>query len=179
MKPYTLYLITLAMIVAGALNWGLVGAFGVDAVKGVLGPNLASVVYIAIGAAALLHVFKRDYYLPFLGDSAFPCGPLTPKAPVGANVAVEIQTEPNANIVYWAAEQHTDRQVKKNPWIAYDAYLNSGVTRSDDTGKAVLRVRNPVGYIVPVKGELMPHIHYRVCTQHGMLSRVETAYIGK
>lgn len=181
MKPYTLYLVTLVLILAGALNWGLVGAFDLNPVNmlaNAMGyPVIETLVYIVIGVAAIIHIFRRDYYLPFLGPSVFPCGPLAPKTPTGANVAVEITTEPNSNVIFWAAEPSTDGKVRSNPWIAYDMYTNSGVVRSDDTGKAVLRVRNPAPYQVPFKGKLAPHIHYRTCTQHGMLSPVQTVEI--
>jgi uncharacterized membrane protein YuzA (DUF378 family) len=178
MFGHKFYLVTLAIIIVGALNWGLVGAFDFNAVELLGNPSLISAVYIAVGLSALVHLFRRDYYLPFLGSSAFPCGPLQPKTPQGANTAIEITTVPNSNVVFWAAEPSTDRKAKDNPWfVAYDAYLNSGVTRSDGDGRAILRVRMPSSYTVPYKGELDPHIHYRTCLKGGMLSPVETVFV--
>lgn len=169
------YLVTAALVVIGALNWGLVGAFDVDVVQLLGYPFLIQSTYIIIGLAALFHIFRRDYYLPFLGAAAFPCGPLQPKEPEGADTAVEIKTVPNANIVYWAAESATNKSIQQNPWVAYDKYLNSGVTRSNNDGRAVLKVRMPSAYKVPLRGTLIPHVHYRTCVKNGLLGPVQTA----
>ena len=54
----TLNLILLVLIIIGALNWGLVGAFHFDAVAHFLGSRtLASrIVYDAIGLSALVYL---------------------------------------------------------------------------------------------------------------------------
>ena len=171
---------TLILVIVGALNWGLVGIFKfnlVDWLASKTFSGLAPVVYILVGLAALLHLFSRDYYLPFLGDAVFPCGALTEKTPDSADVSVTITTKPNVNIVYWAAEPNT--KTLSTPWEAYDKYANTGVTRSDSTGKAVLKFRSPAQYKTPgmIQRTLQPHVHYRQCNQNGMLERVETVYV--
>jgi uncharacterized membrane protein YuzA (DUF378 family) len=47
-------IITLALIIVGGLNWGLVGLFGFDLVAAIFGPGsgLSHVVYILVGISA-------------------------------------------------------------------------------------------------------------------------------
>lgn len=170
-------IITLAWIVLGALNWGLVGLLGVNVVERVLGKKIAMVVYVIIGLSALVHVVSRDYYLRFLGQAAFPCDAMLERIPEGADLEVAVQVEPHSNVIYWASEPQ--QQVQSSPWIAYQAFANAGVARSDAQGRAVLRVRGPPSaYQVGLfRKTLKPHIHYRVCNSQGMLSRVETVYV--
>ena len=173
-------LVTLALVVIGALNWGLIGAFNFNLVNWVATNTFTSLepaVYILVGVAALFHIFSRDYYLPFLGDTAYPCGSLSVKTPKNANVSIEVKVEPNVNVIYWAAE--VNEKIYDNPWVAYDEFENAGVARSDEFGRAILRVRSPASYKVGhlVKRTLKPHVHYRVCKHTGMLGRVETAYV--
>lgn len=176
-------LVTLALIVIGALNWGLVGALGFNLVSWLAKHTFSSIepaVYILVGLSALVHIVSRDYYLPFLGDAAYPCGSLETKTPRDADTAVTVQVEPNVNVIYWAAELND--KVQENPWVAYDEYANAGVAKSDDQGKAVLRFRTPASYKVP-RGfgvwnkELEPHVHYRICRHSGMVGRVETVFL--
>lgn len=174
-------LVSLFLVVLGALNWGLYGVFGFNAVEWVAKHTssvVEPIVYAVIGVAAIVHMFSRDYFLPFLGQMAYPCGSLTPKTPYDANTSVTITVEPNVNVVYWASEP--DAKVVDNPWLAYSEYENTGVARSDEKGKVTLKVRTPSAYKVPRMGmekTLNPHIHYRTCTMSGMLSRVETVFL--
>lgn len=167
------------LIVAGALNWGLIGFFDFNLVEWIgdrTFEHFDTIVYCLVGISAIFYFFARDYYLNFLGPSAFPCGSLAEKTPEGADTSVTVKTEPNVNVIYWSAE-HGDK-VASDPWIAYSQYSNAGIVRSNAKGEAILRVRKPVSYKVGVfKKTLMPHIHYRTCDSNGMLSRVETAYI--
>lgn len=173
--------ISLGLIVIGALNWGLIGVINFNFVAWIAEHTfllLEPIVYTLVGVAALIHLFSRDYYLPFLGKCVYPCGSLTPKSPMDADVTIRVTVEPNVNVIYWAAEP--DSKVIDNPWLAYSEYENTGVARSNEKGEAVLRVRKPAAYKVPgmlYEKTLKPHIHYRTCTMDGMLSRVETAFI--
>lgn len=177
----TLKMLPVLLVLIGALNWGLVGGMQFDLVQYLAGlvqiPEVATVLYLAVGLSGVYLATRRDTYLPFLGKSAFPCGPLTEKKPADADVSVSVVVKPNSNVVYWAAEPGQDAY--ENPWIAYDKYANSGVARSDSSGKAVLHVRSPAGYGVRkfgglIKKALKPHVHYRVCTYDGMLGPVKT-----
>lgn len=162
------------LVIAGALNWGLLEAFDVDLVRTVFGSN-AGLVYLLVGLAGLLFAMDRDFYLPFLGASAFPCEPLAEKTPEDADVSVTVRVKPHCNVVYWAAEE--SEAIIDDPWTAYAENANSGVTRSDANGIAVLSVRSPAAYRVPFKGLLRPHVHYRVCKKPGMLGPIKTAML--
>lgn len=169
-------MVSLVLLVAGGLNWGLVGALRFNLVAWLASHSFAAlerVVYLLVGAAAVYHLTRRDFYLPFLGRAVYPCGSLQEKVPENANAQVAIKTTPNANVIYWASEPSD--AIMHNPWLAYQTGANSGVTRADDNGVAVLRVRRPGAYRVPAGGVQAPHVHYRVCIHpSGMLSPVET-----
>jgi hypothetical protein len=134
------------------------------------------ILFILIGFVALIKMFSRDYYLPFLGESAFPCGFLLSKSPELANREVHVYAPPFSTIIYWAAE--SDKEVKANPILAYAKNLNAGVTTSDESGRAILKIREPAGYYVAGgMKKLSPHVHYRICKTGGMLGRIETVFL--
>jgi uncharacterized membrane protein YuzA (DUF378 family) len=171
---------TLLLVVVGALNWGLVGVFDFNLVAWLAKKTFASlenIVYGLVGLSALFHILSRDFYLPFLGDTVFPCDSMTTKVPLNADTQVKIETTPNTNVVYWAAESH--KEVMDNPWVAYAENSNAGVVRSDVNGIAVLKFRKPAAYKVGVGGwkTVDPHVHYRVCAYPGMLSEIKTVYV--
>ena len=176
----TIEYFTLALIVLGALNWGIVGVAKFNPVQWIADHSFsafAPLLYILIGISALIHIFSRDYYLPFLGDAAFPCGSLVEKMPMNADASAIVQVSPHASVVYWAAEPNAT--VVENPWLAYNKFANTGVAKADENGHAVLKFRTPAAYKVPrlISNELKPHVHYRVCKSSGMLGRVETVYM--
>lgn len=176
-----LEMITLLLIVVGALNWGLVGVFGFNLVTFVANYTfgwLENLVYILVGVSAVVHILSRNYYLPFLGDAVFPCNSMVEKVPANANTEVKIETTPNVNVIYWASESHD--KVVANPWLAYEQYSNAGVTRSDVNGMATLKFREPSAYkVANGMKTLQPHVHYRVCAFPGMLSEVKTVFTHK
>ena len=57
--PY-LGLIAYILVIFGALNWGMVGVFGVDLVARLFGNNTlgARIIYILIGVAAIVMLLK-------------------------------------------------------------------------------------------------------------------------
>jgi uncharacterized membrane protein YuzA (DUF378 family) len=174
-------IVTLLLIVVGAINWGIYGATKgrFDLVQGALGKRsyVSCAVFVIVGISALVHVFSRDYYLPFLGKAAFPCGPLEAKEPKDADTAVRVIVPPGASVVYWAAETPNEvDSVAKNPWLAYGRYTNAGVAIADQRGLAVMRVRRPGRY--EVRGRwgrpLRAHVHYRTCDGTGSLGPVRT-----
>jgi uncharacterized membrane protein YuzA (DUF378 family) len=166
-------MVTLVFLLLGGIILGIKGALDYDIFASL--KTLGMVLYIIIGLSALYNVFSRDYYLPFLGDSAHPCGILTEKTPDGANAQVVITTRPYTSVLYWASEPND--QIVENPWLAYGSNKNAGVATSDAHGKAVLRVRSPSKYKVPSGRTLQPHIHYRVCIGNGMLSKIKTVNV--
>jgi uncharacterized membrane protein YuzA (DUF378 family) len=170
-------MLTLVFLLLGALILGIKGVFNFDIFGSKNLKMLGRVIYIIIGISALYNLFSRDYYLPFLGDSAHPCGSLTEKTPENATIQMMIQTKPNTSVLYWASEPSENNQIMENPWLAYGSNKNAGVATSNDKGIAILRVRSPSGYKVPSGRTVSPHIHYRVCIGNGMLGRIETVQI--
>lgn len=174
-------IITLFFVVIGALHLGIIGIFQFNVIQWVSEYThvlILPIMYILIGISAIIHVFSRDYYLRFLGETAYPCGSLKVKIPERADTFVTVKVQPFVNVVYWAAEPN--KKAIDNPWIAYSEYENTGVAHANDKGEAVLAVRKPASYKVShgfFERELPPHIHYRTCTMSGMLDRVETIYI--
>ena len=136
-------------------------------------------VMLVIAASVIYFAFSRNFYLPFLGWSVYPCGSLAEKVPAGADTTITVQVPPGANVVYWASEP-SDPTVQPidNPWDAYANYENSGVVRADASGNAILQVRSPSSYNVGLMNRtLKRHIHYRVCRHPGMLSDIKTVFL--
>lgn len=174
----TYHMTSLIILVLGGLLLGIKGFFNLDVFQFLLkrlGTSVVTIIYITFGLAAIVNLFSRDYYLPFLGDAAYPCGSLLEKTPRNADTTVYIRSKPNSSVIYWAAE--SNRHVQPNPWMAYAANTNAGVALSDQRGKTVLKVRKPTSYRTPLGNMLNPHIHYRVCEGKGMLGRVQTVFI--
>jgi hypothetical protein len=170
----------MVFIIVGALNWLLVGAFGINAVELLTGrrSTISRTIYVLVGISALLIAFNRDTYLPFLGETVMPCQILGTYIPQGATMEVQIEVAPGAKVLYWAAEPENEHLKKLNNWQqAYLKYENAGVTVADDRGVATLKVRPPQAYSVPFKGRLEPHIHFRICGEEGILSRIKTVFV--
>ena len=126
-----------------------------------------------------LYIIDRNFYLPFLGYSVYPCGSLSEKRPNNADISVSVKVKPNVNVIYWASESSPiEKQPISNPWDAYANYDNAGVARANSDGNAVLWVRSPSSYRVGLfNRKLERHIHYRECNYSGMLSEVKTVIL--
>jgi uncharacterized membrane protein YuzA (DUF378 family) len=174
-----LYKLAIIILIIGALNWLSVGVAGVNFVETLLGRSIARGIYIVVGIAALSIMFNRDTYLPFLGETVLPCGVIPESTPQGANTEMRVSDLPvGAKILYWAAEPETEGLKKTVDWRkAYLEFMNAGVTIVGQDGIAVLRVRKPQAYTVPWKGQIEPHIHFRICSADGMLARIKTVYV--
>jgi hypothetical protein len=136
---------------------------------------IISIIWLLLGVVIILVLLNRDTYLPFLGESAFPCDNLIESVPLGANFSVTVKVPPNVKVSYWAADpENNNSSVSPDPWVAYKDYSNSGVTVSDQQGNATLRVRFPQKYRIPWGATLNNHVHYRYCKTPGMLSSVFT-----
>ena len=175
-----LYKIAMILLVIGGLNWLAVGAFDMNVVKTIFGEWLADYIYIIVGLAAVTIMCDRDTYLPFLGPMVLPCSVLQDRAPPGATKEVKIITTPNTKVLYWAAEPANEKIKDVPSWKdAYQQYENAGVVTSNQEGVAILRVRPPQVYTVPIKGQLQQHVHYRLCNEDGWLSHVYTTLVDK
>jgi len=148
-----------------------------------------TVISFAVGrktwAAALMLLvalwigLNRNSYLPFLGPTVMPCSLLANRIPEHADTEVRVDgLKPGVTVMYWAAEPATDGLARIKDWRqAYLDFANAGVTRADGAGVAVLVIRKPQPYTVPVKGRLESHVHWRVCEGGGMLGPVETTML--
>jgi uncharacterized membrane protein YuzA (DUF378 family) len=168
--------IAIVLLIIGALNCGFIGFLRINMIERLLGKNLISrILHLLIGASALYLAFNRDTYLPFLGETVFPESVLQTQTPAGATRTVKVRVKPRTKIVYWASEP-TDNINKKPYNIAYGKYENAGVTTSDASGVAFLKVREPQMYDVPFQ-TLAPHVHYRVVKTSGMFGPVRTIQV--
>jgi len=123
--------------------------------------------------------FHRSTYLPFLGETVIPCSLLKEQEPEKADYEKRVDIEGvGRKVMYWAAEPDTKHLSELNDWRkAYLGFHNAGVTTVTGEGVAVLKVRKPQPYTVPVKGRLEAHIHYRVCGDNGFLGPVQTVFL--
>ena len=171
-------MLVVALVLIGGINWLAVGLTGKDLVHYVLSPKYARFVYVLVGVSALGLLFRRDVYLPFLGESLVPAGALTPRSPQGANEQVTITTKPGAKVLFWASEPNPTAGKALPTWQeAYGAYENSGVAVADERGKALLRFRGvPQAYSVPIHGRLEPHVHFR-SADGAMLGPVQNYFL--
>jgi len=172
--------IAMVILIIGALNWLAIGAFNYNPVGKMLGvKSIASrAVYIVVGLAAVSLMFHRDTYLPFLGETVMPCSALPEQIPEGADTQIQVDAPPGAKVLYWAAEPENEGMKKLLDWRqAYMKFMNVGVVVASAEGVATLRVRNPQPYVVPWKGRIEPHIHFRVCEDTGMMGHIKTVYV--
>jgi uncharacterized membrane protein YuzA (DUF378 family) len=175
-KKWAHYYATI-LVVIGGLAWGILGLSGVNIVAGLLGRGfLSRTVYVLVCIAAVIVAVDRASYLPFLGETVMPCSLLSERVPENADVSVEINgLTPGTKVLYWATEPATEGLARIVDWRrAYLDFANAGVTSADGAGRAVLRVRRPQPYTVPVMGRLEAHVHWRACGDNGMLGPVRT-----
>jgi uncharacterized membrane protein YuzA (DUF378 family) len=172
--------LAMMLIIFGACNIILIGFFRLNLITRLLGDGfLSNLVYALIGASLLLRMFQRDTYLPFLGSTVMPCTVLEPHEPPGATKEVQVVVAPNKKVIYWAAEPAKPQSPLTTWDKAYGSYENTGVTVSNESGVAILKVREPQAYTVPMRGRLESHIHYRVCGEPGWMGEVNTVSIGE
>ena len=161
-------------VMIGGLNTLFMGLLGTNVLESITGRGVV-LLYLFIGISTLYLMFDRDTYLPFLGPAHIPCGALEPRYPKGANREIVVHITPNTKVLFWASEPAMEGLKNVPSWKgAYLGYENTGVAVSDDKGMAILRVRTPQQYRVPIHGLLEPHIHYRVCEESGWMGRVMT-----
>jgi uncharacterized membrane protein YuzA (DUF378 family) len=175
-----LFKVAMILVIVGSLNWFTVGALNVNLVEKIFGKNTwpTRTVYILVGVAAITMMFRRDTYLPFLGESVIPCSALPEQIPDNADIQVEVQVTPGAKVLYWAAEPETEKLKQIHDWRqAYQNYKNVGVVQANADGIAVLLVRNPQPYRVPFKGRLESHVHFRVCKEDGFMGSIQTVFL--
>lgn len=171
--------IAMILVIVGGINWLFVGMFDMNLVKNIFGSGMvANTIYILVGLSAITIMFDRDTYLPFLGPTVAPCSVLDNRAPPGATRDVTVTVKPHSKVLYWAAEPATEKLKSVNDFKkAYADYQNAGVTVANADGVAILKIREPQPYKVPIMGTLKPHVHYRVCGESGWMGRINTAFL--
>lgn len=127
---------------------------------------------LALVFVMITSVLDRNYYLRFLNRSVFPTGLLVENKNDGQEkYTLVFPYDKNTKIVYWASKSGSF----SNPKDAYGEYTNAGVAMTDENGVADFYLKEAPGkYVVPYKGQLMPHIHYRIVEKNGMLGEVKT-----
>ena len=60
-----LHQITVSLVWAGGLNWGLVGLFNYNLVESLLGAGLAQFVYILVGASTVYILLTHKTYCEY------------------------------------------------------------------------------------------------------------------
>jgi len=166
------------LVIVGSFVWLFVGIMTWNPLEVYLGKGVARVIYLLVGLSAAYIAFNRDTYLPFLGETVMPCGAIADKTPPGATKELRVQVPPGSKVLFWAAEPGMEDLKQIKDWQhAYTKFENAGVTTAGEDGIAVLKVRSPQPYTVPFKGRLEPHVHFRICSSSGMLSRVKTVYV--
>jgi uncharacterized membrane protein YuzA (DUF378 family) len=172
-----LYALAIFLLVLGGFNLGMMGLTGTDPISTLFGKRslITNALFVAVFVAALGLAFFRDSYLPFLGGSVVPCEVLQVHTPEGADREVRVMVKPGAKVLYWASEPANKDLHTTQDWRhAYMGFKNAGVALADDNGMAILRVRTPQPYTVPLKGMISSHVHYRVCHGGARLGPVET-----
>lgn len=137
--------VAMVLVIVGSLNWLLVGAFKVNLVELLFGKSvIARSIYVLVGIAALVIMFDRDTYLPFLGPTVLPCASVPDRTPPGATKIVTVSAPPGSKVLYWAAEPEMEGLREVQTWKeAYAGYENAGVATADNNGQATLKVREP------------------------------------
>jgi len=156
----------------------------VISIKGLTSSNAPAgkLLLAAIVIVCALYIgFERSTYLPFLGETVVPCSLLKEQEPESANYEKHVPVEgPGRKVLFWAAEPDNEHLSQLKDWRkAYLGFENAGVTIVKPDGNAVLKVRKPQPYTVPVKGRLEAHIHYRVCGDNGFLGPVQTVFLSE
>ena len=172
-----LHIVTISLVLIGALNWGSIGLFSYNFVNKIF-KSYSIYIYILVGLAAVHLALKRDSYLSFLGWMAFPVSLLKVSQPANSNVHVDVNVKPGVvKVLYWAANpSKDDGKVVETPQKAYEHNENVGVSQVLD-GKATLHFLCPSQYKVGsflFKRTLEKHVHYRMAYANGWLSDVHT-----
>ncbi len=133
------------------------------------------IIYAIFAICALILVFDRTTWLPFLGDSVLPAAVVPLKTNVG-DMVVEVKVAPGAKVAYWAAKPGSNPEIPVEK--AYDDYSNSGVVLANDLGVAVLTFNKGTEYVVPSGKQLKSHVHYREFNDKmGMVGPVQSVFV--
>jgi uncharacterized membrane protein YuzA (DUF378 family) len=176
---FSLSIIAKLLLVIGGFIWGVYGLMTINVVKRILPhPSAQKALYILFGIAAIILLFDKTFYLPFLSKTVLPNNMLKSDFnPDGSmnQIKVQVKVPANTRVIFWASNNKNDNDSVK---VAYGKFENSGITTSDSNGIATLVLHRPSGYRVPTR-KLKPHVHYRYVLSDSMLSNVFTKRLTK
>ena len=172
-----LHILTISLVLIGALNWGSIGLFSFNFVNKIF-KKFSIYVYILVGLAALYLAINRDTYLTFLGWTAFPVNLLKVTKPANSNTQIEVNVKPDViKVLYWVSKPENENKINDKDYVkAYENTENIGVAEVIN-GKATLHFLCPSKYTVGssiFKRTLEKHVHYRMVYPNGWLSNVYT-----
>ncbi len=151
------------------------GFNGLQKLDKAFGFNISNFIYIITGVSLALLIFKKQTWLPFLGESVLPTTLVNETKNVG-DTSIKIKIKPNTKVAYWSSLPLTEE--KPDVQKAYGDYSNAGVSKSDSNGFATLTFNKGSGYVVPSGRFIKPHIHYRVLNEEwGMMGPIKTIYL--
>lgn len=146
-------------------------------------PTLLYVLSCVVGLSALMFLFDRNYYLPFLGPCVIPIpSPIQSVKGPKTNFTLT-DLPPSANVVYWASINSNNSFDSYKD--AYGDYSNSGMIKASENGRASFTISCPSQYSVKkfgiVESQLPRHVHYRyeIPDNKGMYSEIFTKNISQ
>jgi uncharacterized membrane protein YuzA (DUF378 family) len=176
-----MYLVAKIFVIIGALNWGLIAINPEYNILNNFNNLVNKIILGVIGVSAVYVAMQRKTFLPFLDECVMPIfnylGDTTTAKLTEEGSRLDYNKliikipdgETGTKIVYWAASPND--KLQDNPENAYADFNNSGISDIVN-GIAILAVKCPAEYKVPVAGRLPKHIHFRVVDKDGMLSRI-------
>lgn len=177
-----IHMLLVTLLIIGGLNWGSIGIFDFNFVEKLNkvtfdSPALVSIIYVFVGVAAVLMLFDRNSFLPFLGETIVPTS-ISEYKQENTTLSIDVDAPKAVKVQYWAANPNSE--TVENPWDAYEGYKNAGVANVVDN-KALLQINCPANYNVRQFGimntKLPKHIHYRLIYPNGMTSQIITKRI--
>ncbi len=156
------------------LHFLVLGFTKINAFDYIRNENIRRTLYVILGVVGVYIMFRRDFFLPFLGETVMPTAINESKQ--NPEKITLTKLPPNVTVVAWATKENTDNTPFKDPWAAYGDYSNYDTVQSNDKGEAIVELILPSEYHVPGK-TLKKHVHYRFEISKGMFSRVHTHFL--
>ena len=140
--------------------------------------TLIATICLVIIFSAIILVFNKTLWLPFLGETVFPSAAFIPTIfKEEFDLSVPVKVKPNTRVAYWASVPQKNEDIIPEVIEAYADYSNSGVAISDNEGNANLLILSGTSYKVPSGSIIKKHIHYRELDQtNGFLGELKTVY---
>lgn len=170
------------LILVVVLNYSYAKLYNDDLLDYLITNRMVSKVFnIFMIIVALLYLFNRDFFLPFLGPTVIPISESDKSTENLINIPL-VGLPPNTKVIYWASEYSENEY--ENPLSAYKDYSNSGIVKTNEFGNVIIQISCPGRYKISkfgmLKKLLKRHVHYRYELPYkGLYSRVYTKNIDK